>query len=178
MRVADWSAELPQPVDAQHWLATVKQLFGVDALLYTPGPKRQIQRIALCGGAGEFLIDRAAEVDADLYLTGEIGYHHFSGTKTNCGSRLWGTIRANASRLICSNASFATISRICPRRKRPFAPTRSIISKHNTPPLPFLLAPTTTESGKRARCLPTIKLHYIYGKQKKKIPPICLWNRS
>lgn len=71
--------ELPQPVDAQHWLATVKQQFGVDALLYTPGPKRQIQRIALCGGAGEFLIDRAAEVDADLYLTGEIGYHHFFG---------------------------------------------------------------------------------------------------
>ena len=71
--------ELPQPVDAQVWLKTVKEQFGVEALLYTPGPKQQIQCIALCGGAGEFLIDRAAEVGADLYLTGEIGYHHFFG---------------------------------------------------------------------------------------------------
>ena len=71
--------ELPLPVDAQAWLKTVKEQFGVEALLYTPGPKQQIQCIALCGGAGEFLIDRAAEVGADLYLTGEIGYHHFFG---------------------------------------------------------------------------------------------------
>ena len=71
--------ELPQPIAATTLLETLKKTFGVEELLYAPGPKTEVRRIALCGGAGEFLIDRAVQLGADLFLTGEIGYHHFFG---------------------------------------------------------------------------------------------------
>lgn len=41
--------------------------------------KSVIRRVALCGGAGEFLIPRAVTAGADAFLTGEIGYHRFFG---------------------------------------------------------------------------------------------------
>jgi putative NIF3 family GTP cyclohydrolase 1 type 2 len=38
-----------------------------------------VQRVALCGGAGAFLIQKAVEKKADVFITGEIGYHRFFG---------------------------------------------------------------------------------------------------
>jgi putative NIF3 family GTP cyclohydrolase 1 type 2 len=39
--------------------------------------------VALCGGAGAFLINDAIEAGADAFLTGEIGYHRFFGYEDN-----------------------------------------------------------------------------------------------
>ena len=33
--------------------------------------------MALCGGAGDFLLDEAVKTGADAFITGEISYHHF-----------------------------------------------------------------------------------------------------
>ena len=33
--------------------------------------------MALCGGSGAFLINDAIRANADLFLTGEVGYHNF-----------------------------------------------------------------------------------------------------
>jgi len=38
-----------------------------------------VQRVALCGGAGAFLIPKAIGKGADAFITGEIGYHRFFG---------------------------------------------------------------------------------------------------
>lgn len=67
------------PTDAETYLKTLKNLFGVECLQYTPGPKSKISRVALCGGSGDFLIDAAVRAQADLFVTGEIGYHRFFG---------------------------------------------------------------------------------------------------
>ena len=40
---------------------------------------REIQKVALCGGAGSFLIPKALEEGADVFVTGEIKYHEFFG---------------------------------------------------------------------------------------------------
>ena len=40
---------------------------------------RPIKRLAVCGGAGAFLTDKAVEQGADAFMTGEIGYHRFFG---------------------------------------------------------------------------------------------------
>ena len=40
---------------------------------------REIQTVALCGGAGAFLIPTAIRQQADVFLTGEIKYHDFFG---------------------------------------------------------------------------------------------------
>lgn len=41
--------------------------------------RRQIKRVALCGGAGSFLLDKAIAEGADAFVTGEMHYHEFFG---------------------------------------------------------------------------------------------------
>lgn len=38
-------------------------------------PERPVSRVALCGGAGDFLLDRLAGSDADVYLTSDLRHH-------------------------------------------------------------------------------------------------------
>lgn len=38
-------------------------------------PDRRIERVALCGGAGDFLLDRARAVGADAYVTSDLRHH-------------------------------------------------------------------------------------------------------
>ena len=40
---------------------------------------REIRKVALCGGAGAFLIPQAIQAGADVFVTGEIKYHEFQG---------------------------------------------------------------------------------------------------
>lgn len=70
---------LPHPVPAMDFLAEVKRTFGVEALAYTRGPQTEVQTVALCGGSGAFLTDKAARRGADIFLTGEMDYHRAFG---------------------------------------------------------------------------------------------------
>jgi putative NIF3 family GTP cyclohydrolase 1 type 2 len=38
-------------------------------------PDREVRRVAVCGGAGDFLLDRLATGDADVYLTSDLRHH-------------------------------------------------------------------------------------------------------
>jgi putative NIF3 family GTP cyclohydrolase 1 type 2 len=38
-------------------------------------PERIVKRVAVCGGAGDFLLDRVAAGDADVYLTSDLRHH-------------------------------------------------------------------------------------------------------
>ena len=40
---------------------------------------REIQTVALCGGAGAFLLPLAIRNRADVFITGEIKYHDYFG---------------------------------------------------------------------------------------------------
>ena len=50
---------LPQPMEAMDFLRWLKQEFKVENVHFSRGPQTQVQRIAFCGGAGDFLIDCA-----------------------------------------------------------------------------------------------------------------------
>ena len=41
--------------------------------------RRPIRKVALCGGAGSFLLDAAIAAGADAFITGEMHYHEFFG---------------------------------------------------------------------------------------------------
>jgi len=41
-------------------------------------PDRRVERVALCGGAGDFLLDRVARSDADVYVTSDLRHHPVS----------------------------------------------------------------------------------------------------
>ena len=71
--------ELPATLSEEAFLARVKEVFGLHVVRHTRLLGRPVQRVALCGGAGSFLIGRAKAVGADMYLTADVKYHEFFG---------------------------------------------------------------------------------------------------
>ena len=70
---------LPQPEDGQSFLSRLKTVFGVKAIQHNCLTGRSVRRVALCGGAGAFLLSDAIRAEADCFITGEIHYHDFFG---------------------------------------------------------------------------------------------------
>ncbi len=70
---------LPVPEDSLAFLQRVKDVFRVETLQHNELLSRPIQSVALCGGAGAFLLDTAIAMEADAFLTGEMSYHQFFG---------------------------------------------------------------------------------------------------
>ena len=71
--------ELPQPMAADDFVLMVKRQFGVECALCNELLRRPIQKVALCGGAGDFLLDDALHQGADAFITGEMHYHQYFG---------------------------------------------------------------------------------------------------
>jgi len=69
--------DLPTPENATDFLRRLKDSFGVKCLMHTDPSGLTLRRIALCGGAGSFLMDDARAKGADAFITGEISYHHY-----------------------------------------------------------------------------------------------------
>lgn len=70
---------LPEPIDKKLFIAQVKDLFGVECIRHNNWHGTSVEKIAVCGGAGAFLIPKAIYMGADAFITGEIGYHRFFG---------------------------------------------------------------------------------------------------
>jgi putative NIF3 family GTP cyclohydrolase 1 type 2 len=66
-----------EPMPAREVLQRVKAAFEVGAVRYCGDGNRMVSRVALCGGAGGFLIDKAVEAGAQLYVTADMRYHDF-----------------------------------------------------------------------------------------------------
>ena len=69
--------ELKEPVAAAEFLSTVKTIFSVKALKHSPLPSTTIRSVALCGGAGAFLLPQAVAKGADCFISGEFHYHDY-----------------------------------------------------------------------------------------------------
>lgn len=70
---------LPEGEDSLAFLQRAKQAFGVECLMHNELLLRPIQSVAICGGAGDFLLEEALRVGADAFLTGEMHYHQYFG---------------------------------------------------------------------------------------------------
>ncbi len=77
--------DLPSEMCEGEFLMLLKRVFAIDCIRCNQLYSKAISRVALCGGAGAFLIPKAIEAGADAFVTGEIGYHHFSDY---CGNML------------------------------------------------------------------------------------------
>lgn len=71
--------ELPQPEAADDFILRLKSTFEVECVQANELLRRPIKTVALCGGAGSFLLPEAIERHADVFLTGEMHYHEFFG---------------------------------------------------------------------------------------------------
>lgn len=68
---------LPEPMPATRVLQLIKEQMRADCIRYTELPDRDIQKIAVCGGSGSFLLGDAIRSGADLFLTADFKYHQF-----------------------------------------------------------------------------------------------------
>lgn len=68
---------LPHPMDTRDFLRHVKDVLHLPVVRSSALCRDTVQRIALCGGSGAFLIDKAKAAGADIYLTGDLKYHDF-----------------------------------------------------------------------------------------------------
>lgn len=69
--------ELPEEMDETAFLQVVKQEFDVQVIRHTPLLEKKVKKVALCGGAGSFLIKNALSSGADFYITSDVKYHEF-----------------------------------------------------------------------------------------------------
>ncbi|WP_291907562.1 Nif3-like dinuclear metal center hexameric protein [Chitinophaga sp. CB10] len=69
--------ELPAAMEELEFLRLVKERFGAGCVKYTNLRGKQVKRVALCGGAGSFLLKRAIGAGADVYISSDFKYHEF-----------------------------------------------------------------------------------------------------
>lgn len=73
--------ELPEDMAADDFVLMVKRVFGVECAMCNELLRRKIRRVAICGGAGDFLLDDAVRAGADAFVTGEMHYHVYFGSE-------------------------------------------------------------------------------------------------
>jgi dinuclear metal center YbgI/SA1388 family protein len=69
--------ELPEDEAAHDFLLRIKKLFRASSLKHSAYTAKHVRRIAVCGGAGAFLIPDAMAAGADVFITGEAKYNDF-----------------------------------------------------------------------------------------------------
>lgn len=68
---------LKKPVDGLSFLKSVKKSLKTDCIRYTAILDKPVERVAVCGGAGRFLLNSAIGAGADVFITGDFKYHDF-----------------------------------------------------------------------------------------------------
>ncbi len=69
--------ELENAVDETEFLSRIKDVFHLSVIRHTVLLNKRIKKVAVCGGAGSFLISKALAAGADTYVTADLKYHEF-----------------------------------------------------------------------------------------------------
>jgi len=69
--------ELQEEMDETDFLELLKERFNAGCVRHTAFTGKKIRRVAVCGGAGSFLIKKAIRQNADVFITGDVKYHQF-----------------------------------------------------------------------------------------------------
>lgn len=69
--------ELKKPMEEMTFLKMLKKKMKVTCIRYTQLLDKKIKKVALCGGAGGFLLGKAIQQRADIFITADYKYHEF-----------------------------------------------------------------------------------------------------
>ena len=72
------TGRLADPMAADDFLLLLKRRFDVECVMANELLRRPISTVAVCGGAGDFLLP-AERAGADAFVTGEMHYHQYFG---------------------------------------------------------------------------------------------------
>jgi dinuclear metal center YbgI/SA1388 family protein len=68
---------LQEPTDEMDFLCGLKKSFGTSIIRHSQLSGKKIQKVAVCGGSGAFLIPKAIGAGADIFVTADLKYHDF-----------------------------------------------------------------------------------------------------
>ena len=71
--------QFTEPQAADDFIIHLKKTFDVEFVQCNQLLRREIKNVAICGGAGSFLLDDAIKEGADAFVTGEMHYHEYFG---------------------------------------------------------------------------------------------------
>lgn len=69
--------EFADTVSEEQLLALLKTSFNLSVIRHSPLLNKKITKVALCGGAGSFLLPAAKASGAGAYITSDVKYHEF-----------------------------------------------------------------------------------------------------
>lgn len=68
---------LPKEKSETAFLRQLKKTFDVKLVRHTALQEKRVKKVAVCGGAGSFLLNQAIAAGADFFVTGDFKYHQF-----------------------------------------------------------------------------------------------------
>ena len=71
--------DFAEEIAADDLVLMLRNRFDVECVQCNQLLRRPIKKVALCGGAGSFLLEDAIAAGADAFITGEMHYHEFFG---------------------------------------------------------------------------------------------------
>ena len=119
---------LPDPMAADDFVLAVKKAFGVECAMCNELLRRPVHRVAICGGAGDFLLDEALKTGADAFITGEMHYHQYFGYEQKIQICVIGHYQ---SEQFTTEVFQTIIQKACPG-------VRTLIAETNTNPILYL----------------------------------------
>ncbi len=69
--------ELAAAMEEKAFLRMLCEIFGLSVVRHTRLTGQPVKRVAVCGGAGSFLISNALASGANIYITSDVKYHEF-----------------------------------------------------------------------------------------------------
>ena len=69
--------ELEKPTPVLDFLKQIKTSMKTDVVRYTAMDGKMVNKVAICGGSGSFLLKEAIAEGADVFVTGDFKYHQF-----------------------------------------------------------------------------------------------------
>ena len=69
--------QLEEAIPVSEFLERLKENFDLQVIKHTRIVKDQIKKVALCGGAGSFLLRNAANAGADVFVSADFKYHEY-----------------------------------------------------------------------------------------------------
>ena len=76
-RGAGLYGELPAEMEEKAFLALVKEQFGTPVIRHTSFTGKPVKQVAVCGGAGSFLLPNTLKAGVQAFITSDLKYHEF-----------------------------------------------------------------------------------------------------
>lgn len=76
--------QLESPLSNEEFIEHLKQHLEIGQIRHTAPIKKKIQTVAVCGGAGSFLLSEAKKQKADAYVSADFKYHEFFDAENTC----------------------------------------------------------------------------------------------